>query len=578
MDDARERRRGDLEQSRPDRAPARGGVSNSRDSIDGSAAVADGPTVELTPAPRPSTREPARPAKRWLALSGAVVLGLASAAVLTLTGYAWSQYSTLDNGIHKSSVLAGVRAQVNGDTNILIMGLDSRLDENGNPLPANIYNALHAGDQADGGMNSNVLMLLHVPGDGSKATAISIPRDDYVALAGCPDGECQGKIKQAYGLAFDQEAKKLVAQGVPDSSARQQQQRDAGRSAEIATVRQFLGGVQIDHFVEVTLVAFFQIAQVVQPITVCLQAPTQDTFSGAKFGPGKQQINAEQALEFVRQRRDNVKGDPYYNTFTDLDRERRQQAFIASLAYQLKQGGTFTDPTKISSILNVAKQNTAVDSGLDLLSFAQQASNLTGGNITFYTLPIKEYGYDNLREAINVVDVPLIQSTVHSLLSGPAKPSSSAAAPTTTTTAAPTTTTKPAPGAVVNAVNESGKAGIAARLETAAAARGFTQGTTSSQYTGRHTTLIEYGAGAESAASQLSGMLGGVTSQPSSSVAANTLKVLIGTDVNLPAAGTSSTPTSTPPPATPVPAANGAAAPPMQALSALSGGGIPCVR
>jgi hypothetical protein len=65
-------------------------------------------------------------------------------------------------------------------------------------------------------------------------------------------------------------------------------------------------------------------------------------------------------------------------------------------------------------------------------------------------------------------------------------------------------------------------------------------------------------------------------------VTANTLKVLIGTDINLPAAGTNGgTPTSTPPPATPVQAANGAAGsagPPMQALSALSGGGIPCVR
>lgn len=500
----------------------------------------------------PAGGRSARSARRGIALAGAVLLVLVSATILALTGYSWSQYYALDNGVHKSGVLAGLKGEANGDVNILIMGLDSRLDENGNPLPADIYNALHAGDQSDGGQNANVLMLLHVPGNGGKATAISIPRDDYVALAGCPDGQCDGKIKQAYGLAFDQEAKKLAAQGTPDSPAREQQQRDAGRSAEIATVTQFLGGVQIDHFVEVTLVAFFQIAQLVQPITVCTLAATQDTFSGAKFVAGKQQIDASQALAFVRQRRDNVAGDVYYNNFTDLDRERRQQAFIASLAYQLKQAGTFADPAKISAILNVAKKNMAVDSGSDLLSFAQQASNLTGGNITFYTLPVDHFGYDSAGESINVVNLPLIQSTVHGLLYG----AKSNPAPTT----GAATTAPPPAGAVVNAVNESGRAGLATKLEAAAKAQGLTQGTISNQYTGRHSTLIEYGPGAASAASTLSGMLGGATSEPDSALAANTVRVLIGTDFTLSTA-TSGTATSQP-----------------NALSALSGGGIPCVK
>ena len=56
-------------------------------------------------------------------------------------------------------------------------------------------------------------------------------------------------------------------------SSREQKAREAGRKAEIDTVRRLLG-VPIDHFVEVTLGAFFQIAQVVQPITVCLNNDT----------------------------------------------------------------------------------------------------------------------------------------------------------------------------------------------------------------------------------------------------------------------------------------------------------------
>lgn len=79
------------------------------------------------------------------------------------------------------------------------MGLDSRLDQDGNPLPRDVLAQLHAGDASDGGYNTNVLMLVHVPGDGGNAQAISIPRDDYVALPGTPDGVNKQKIKQALG-------------------------------------------------------------------------------------------------------------------------------------------------------------------------------------------------------------------------------------------------------------------------------------------------------------------------------------------------------------------------------------------
>jgi LCP family protein required for cell wall assembly len=540
------------------------------------------------PVGEPGGRGPGRPVggreraaaprrRPWALLTGYATLGLVSLVILGVSGYAWNQYRTLSTGIKTSDAIAGGPKSVNGDTNILVMGLDTRLDENGNPLPQNIYDALHAGNQADGGNNSNVLMLLHVPGNGSKATAISIPRDDYVSLPGCPDGQCKGKIKQAYGLAFDQESKQLANQNITDRTQREQAERDAGRKAEIATVEQFLGGVAVDHFVEVTLVAFFQIAQVVQPITVCVNEDTQDSYSGANFHKGQQQISASQALAFVRQRRDNV--HPELN-FTDLDRERRQQAFISSLAYQLKQGGTFTSPSKLTAILNVAKQNIAIDTGLDLLSFAQQASNLTGGNITFFTLPIDHFGQDSNGQDVNIVNVPLIQSTVHNLLYG----ASGASTPAAPTSSAPPTSSPATPAAVVDVVNASARSGYAARVEAALSSRGFTQGTASTQRTVTHTSVIEYGPGAATAASAASTLLGGMTVRSDSAISADTLRVVLGTDFTFPSSlgggGSAGAPsTSAPPPASAVPATGGGVAgPPPSALSALSGGGIPCVK
>jgi anionic cell wall polymer biosynthesis LytR-Cps2A-Psr (LCP) family protein len=145
----------------------------------------------------------------------------------------------------------------------------------------------------------------------------------------------------------------------------------------------------------------------------------------------------------VRQRRDDA--HPALN-FTDLDRERRQQAFIASLAYRLKQADTFANLLKMTGILDVAKQNTAVDSGLNLLSFAAQASNLTGGNVTRYTLPIDHFGTDPPGEDVNFVNLPRIQATVRHLL-GPTTSATSKPAPVTPGSPTAPATATPAQGA-----------------------------------------------------------------------------------------------------------------------------------
>ncbi|QGF25055.1 LytR family transcriptional regulator [Raineyella fluvialis] len=337
---------------------------------------------------------------------------------------------------------------MNGPVDMLIMGLDSRLDENGKPLPEDIYNALHAGEASTGGLNSNVLMYVHIPADGSAASVFSIPRDDYVDIPGCPDGVCKAKIKEAYGLAFDASQRALARQGKTGDDA-YQKSRDAGRSAEIATVNQFLG-VRINHFTEVTMVAFFQIAQVVQPVTVCVKQDTQDSYSGANFHAGKQQINAQQAVAFVRQRRDNV--HPQLE-FTDLDRSRRQQAFLVSLFNQLKQANTFLNPAKLSGIIGVAKQNLVIDSGLNPLSLAPIAANLSGTKLHFYTLPVERFGTDPSGQSVNIVDPTAVRQTVQRLLNPP-PPSTPTPTPTPSpTSSASRTTTKkhpttPTPSAV----------------------------------------------------------------------------------------------------------------------------------
>ncbi|MCU1527431.1 MAG: lytR [Frondihabitans sp.] len=401
---------------------------------------AQGPSGETY---TPMHARPRRRRRRVLAAVAGVVTG-----VLVLTAvFVVYQYNDLSNGIHRSSItLPAGSASANAPgqlaaTNILVMGLDSRLDENGNPLPASVYNALHAGSGADGGYNTNVLMLIHIPGGGKPAVGISIPRDDYVSIPGSPDGVSMTKIKEAYGLDLDQTLRHLVNATQLSHAVAYQQARSAARQEEITTVSQFLGGVPINHFVEVTMAAFYQIAEAVQPITVCVKEATSDPYSGANFAAGVQQLNASQAVAFVRQRRDL--NNPALN-FTDLDRERRQQAFIVSLAYKLKQSGTFTNIGTLETLIGVAKQNIALDSGFDLLSFLQQARGLAGGNISFTTLPITGYATIGGQD-VNTVNLSQIHAEVSQLLNPPATPkkSKSHSSDSATSTETPTTPTTP---------------------------------------------------------------------------------------------------------------------------------------
>ncbi|MFE2958428.1 LCP family protein [Nocardia tengchongensis] len=505
------------------------------------------------------------------------IVALLAILVMAGTAVAWRGYHQLLSGVSTSGALAGDPRSSGQDRNILIMGLDSRLDEHGNPLPQAMYDALHAGDDSVGGYNANVLILVHIPGDGSRSTAISIPRDDYVTLdpGACDSSLCRGKIKQAYGFAYQRAKDRLVKAGAKDSPDLETQSRDAGRKAEIATVRSFLGGVPVDHFVEVTLVAFFQIAQVVQPIAVCLNEDTSDNFSGADFRKGTQQIDAGQAMSFVRQRRDP---DPSLN-FTDLDRTRRQQAFIVSLARTLQTSRTLTSASSLRGVLDAAQQNIAVDNGLDLPQFARQASTLLADGMSLFTLPVKDFGTNDVGEDINIVDTTEIRGIVASLL-----------APLTTTAATPAPTTDPtipaASGVVLNVVNSTGRTGLAARVEQTLSARGFIRGAAT---TGpiRTASSITHGPGADAAATALGQQLG-LTTTKSATLDAETVELTIGTEAatggpiaammpDLSDQATSAASTTTPP--APVSAtATGAHAPSPTDLSSMDSDGIPCVK
>jgi LCP family protein required for cell wall assembly len=376
--------------------------------------ITGGPAADFAQAPEPPEIDSSR--RRWIN-AGRAATAITSSLVLAATGIAWSEYENLASGLTTSSALRGAGHSHNGAVNILLIGLDSRKDQNGNPLPHEIMDKLHAGDGNEGGYNTNTLILLHVPGNGGPAKAFSIPRDDQVPIP----GEQPDKIKKAYGLAKAKAETKMRAQGVRDQATLERQSRDAGRRATLDVVRT-LTGQPIDHFAEVNLAGFYDLASALGGVPVCLNHAVSDDYSGANFPAGRQVLNASQALSFVRQRHGLTNGD--------LDRTHRQQAFLTSVASKLRSSGTFTSPSRLQGLLNVAKKDVVIDSDWDVLSFAQQAPNLTGGNMQFQTLPIQGYGKKG-GEEINLIDPVKIREIVHAAFDGapppkPPKPSARA--------------------------------------------------------------------------------------------------------------------------------------------------------
>ena len=422
------------------------------------------------------------------------------------------------------SSIGGSHAIVSGPSlgaqNILLMGLESRTYWNGNILPNRILSKLHAGSRqailnGTGGNDTNTLILIHIFAGGKKAVGFSIPRDDWVDFAGTDGPQQEGKIDQAYGVSMYYKEGQLRQQQ-PSLSQDQIafQGNEAGRKAAVATVEK-LTGVHIDHFAEVNLYGFYELAKVFNGVEVCLRHKVHDRYSGANFHKGYQHLDPSQALAFVRQRHGLPNGD--------LDRTHRQQAFIDSVLYQLRTQGFLSDLTKIGDLINVAKQYVITDAGWNLLDFAQEAAGLTGKHLVFRTLPITGYATIDGQDA-NTVDPAAIKAEVHAAF----YPS-----PGTGAGHGGQGTKSGLSNAVVDVRNGGNTQGLAAEITRELSGAGYRVGTPGNT-SPRSTTAVLYGAGANAEAQRLAPTFD-TTATASSSVRAGHIEILLGTAATAPA-------------------------------------------
>jgi LCP family protein required for cell wall assembly len=441
------------------------------------------------------------------------LVALVSVVVLVSTAYAWTTFQNLNNGLTKSDILGGstIPKLPDGGVDILLVGVDSRVDAQGKPLPQQVLNQLRAG--ANDGELTDTLIVVRIPDDGKRAYAISIPRDSYVDI---PGGYGKHKINSAFSRARNDKSQQLRQQGMTDQTQIDNQATLEGRRELVDTVRQ-LTGITVDHYAEVNLLGFYDISNAIGGVNVCLKAPTKDRNSGANFQAGQQSIKGGDALAFVRQRENLPRGD--------LDRIVRQQVFMAGMAKKVLSAGTLTDPGKLDGLVQAIQKSVVLDKDWDVLQFAQQMQGLAAGNMQFVTVPVMDLNLSTQDGSAVKVDPDQVQAFVHNLTGQAAtQPAMPGGGPTD----APQPTS--GNGSInVDVRNASGVNGLAARVMDGLTAKGFAEGDNSNA-ANRTTSVVRYPAGGQAAGQAVSAALGGLPVEVDTTIPTGRVRVFLGKD------------------------------------------------
>ncbi|KUN15801.1 transcriptional regulator [Streptomyces corchorusii] len=299
------------------------------------------------------TRAP-RPAPNWRRRIKWTAITLATVLVVTsIATYFWAD-SKLRREVDLSKVID--RPEGGDGTNYLIVGSDSR-----EGMSKEDEKKLHTGGAE--GKRTDSMMILHVGGNGD--TLISLPRDSDVVVPSY-QGSTSGKTYPAQGRHT-----KLNATYAED-----------GPTLLVRTIEANTG-LRIDHYVEIGFQGFASIVDAVGGVDITIDKGFKDKWSGADFKAGKQTLNGQQALAFVRTR--------HAFAASDLQRTKNQQKFLAALAHQVATPSTILNPFTFYPTMGAGLDSLIVDKDMslwDLGSMFWAMKGVSGGDGTSMNMPI----------------------------------------------------------------------------------------------------------------------------------------------------------------------------------------------
>jgi LCP family protein required for cell wall assembly len=224
--------------------------------------------------------------------------------------------------------------------------------------------------QGVNGVNSDVVMILHLNPANSTLSILSIPRDLFV-----PNARSDGanKIDAALYQGPDQLIKAI--------------EEDFG--------------IPIQHFVELNFDSFINVVNALGGIKMYFPEPVYDAYSGLNIQTtGCISLNGTQALQVVRARHLQYKGpgvttsDPAYwpqEAQSDLARIRRDHEFLRVLANAVKAKG-LGDPLTDQSLISGVVGDLTVDSGFsatDMISLVLTYHGVSVNSSPQLTMPVQ---------------------------------------------------------------------------------------------------------------------------------------------------------------------------------------------
>lgn len=209
------------------------------------------------------------------------------------------------------------------------------------------------------GQRSDVVMLVKIHPDESRAQILSLPRDLWVDIP----GNGTAKINAAYAIG--------------------------GASLLVDTVKQF-SGVDINHYVEVDLAGFQAIVDQLGGVLLDFEHPARDVKSHLDVpGSGEQRLDGFQALAYARSRSYQELIDGSWVTIDgdDFGRTARQQRLIVAILEQMTRPSTLTEA---SHVVRAFSEHVSMDAALadsSMVELAFRMRGLAGGDVERATLP-----------------------------------------------------------------------------------------------------------------------------------------------------------------------------------------------
>ncbi len=309
------------------------------------------------PAFRP--KEPKK--KKWsLKRKITTSVALIVLAAIALGGWdAWQLYHKLNH-----IAVGNLSASVGGAENILVAGSTNRCN-------LTVQNAQWGFcSQGVTGVNSDIIIIVHIVPKTHTITLLSIPRDTFVPNARSGN--------QAFKI---------------DAALYQ------GPTQLVKAVEQNLG-IPVQHYVEVGFDGFVNVVNAVGGVKMDFPMPVYDSESYLNVQtPGCKVLNGVEALQVVRARHLQYKPAGVTTTHTyywpqepqsDIARIARTHEFLRVLASTVASKG-LSDPITDQKLVNALAPQVQVDSGFStaaMVDLMQQFHSVNMSTAPQYTLPI----------------------------------------------------------------------------------------------------------------------------------------------------------------------------------------------